>query len=64
MKSVREKIDYKTRLVRFIKSVEKMMIVCILAGFLLLMISQSLLSFTPIRNLLLETVKMEGIASK
>lgn len=57
-------MNYQKRFLRLIGNVEKMIVTGILVGFILLAISQSLLTIPVLRTFLVETVKLEGIASK
>jgi hypothetical protein len=58
-----EETAYEERFVRLAGRVEKWVAVIIVLGFVLLVGSQFLLTFDSVRYLLVDTVKLEGIAS-
>jgi hypothetical protein len=58
-----EETTYEKRFVRLASRVEKWMAIVIVLGFVLLVGSQFLLTFDSVRHLLVDTVKLEGIAS-
>jgi hypothetical protein len=58
-----EETTYEKRFVRLAGRVEKWMAVIIVLGFVFLVGSQFLLTFDSVRSLLVDTVKLEGIAS-
>ncbi|WP_027417467.1 hypothetical protein [Aneurinibacillus terranovensis] len=56
-------IDYEERFSRFSSTVEKMLIICIIGGFLTLFASQLLLTNDAFRQWSSDTVRLEGVAS-
>lgn len=59
-----EDFAYEQRFARFSGRVEKMLMAIIVGGFILLFLSQFLLSFDSFRHLFAVTVRLEGVASQ
>ncbi|GEN33722.1 MULTISPECIES: hypothetical protein [Aneurinibacillus] len=58
-----EETAYEKRFTRLAAWVEKGLIIAIAAGWLLLVASQFLLTYDSVRYWLVDTVRLEGIAS-
>lgn len=58
-----EQTSYEKRFTRLAGRVEKLLILVILAGVVLLVGSQFLLTFDSFRQSFVETVQLEGVAS-
>ncbi|MFT9847539.1 hypothetical protein [Aneurinibacillus sp. REN35] len=54
---------YEKRFARLAGRVEKWLVVMIVVGWVLLIAGQYLLTYEPVRYFLVDTVRMEGIAS-
>lgn len=58
-----EESAYEKRFTCLSRRVETCLVVAIVAGWVLLIVSQALLTYEPVRYWLVETVRMEGVAS-
>ncbi|GED12742.1 hypothetical protein AM501_19470 [Aneurinibacillus migulanus] len=58
-----EESAYEKRFTCLARRVETCLVVAIVAGWVLLIVSQALLTYEPVRYWLVETVRMEGVAS-
>ncbi|MBN6188574.1 hypothetical protein JQN58_17110 [Aneurinibacillus sp. BA2021] len=58
-----EETAYEKRFARLAGRVERWLLVTIMLGWVLLIAGQYLLTYEPVRYFLVDTVRMEGIAS-
>jgi hypothetical protein len=58
-----EESAYEKRFTSLARRVEACLIITIVAGWVLLIVSQALLTYDPVRYWLVDTVRMEGVAS-